>query len=129
MERSPRGIVYQDHPPLTSPSPPPPSLPKGLSRNHFGGCAARFVKLLPIFNTIKLCEFIHQISGLTFNLCLSIFRLCSPTSHIAKASRRGVGGGGGRVLPYSLGGTCRWVRESPTLYQTKFCKFCDPVPD
>ena len=28
-------------------------------------------------------------------------------------------------------GVCRWVRESPTLYQTKFCKFCDPtcIPD
>ena len=26
-------------------------------------------------------------------------------------------------------GLCRWVRESPTLYQTKFCKFCDPIPE
>ena len=26
-------------------------------------------------------------------------------------------------------GVCRWVRESPTLYKSKFCKFCDPIPE
>ena len=25
-------------------------------------------------------------------------------------------------------GVCCWVCESPTLYQSKFCKFCDPIP-
>ena len=24
-------------------------------------------------------------------------------------------------------GVCCWVRESPTLYQSKFCLFCDPI--
>ena len=39
------------------------------------------------------------------------------------------GGGGGELLPYSFWkGVCRWVRESATLYQTKFCKFCDRIP-
>ena len=37
--------------------------------------------------------------------------------------------GGGGLLPYSLGGVCRWIRERPTLYQSKFCTFCDPIPD
>ena len=33
------------------------------------------------------------------------------------------------LLPYIVWvGVCRWVRESPTLYLTKFCKFCDPIP-
>ena len=22
---------------------------------------------------------------------------------------------------------CHWLRESPTLYKSKFCKFCDPI--
>ena len=32
-------------------------------------------------------------------------------------------GGGGYSHIVFLGGGCRWVRDSPTLYQTKFCKF------
>ena len=28
-----------------------------------------------------------------------------------------------------LVGVCRGVGESPTLYQTKLCKFCNPIPD
>ena len=34
-----------------------------------------------------------------------------------KRRPKGLGGGGGRVLPYSLGGGgCRWVCKSPTPY-------------
>ena len=38
--------------------------------------------------------------------------------------------GGGGVFPYSLGGVCRWVRESPTypLLDT-ILQICDPIPD
>ena len=41
----------------------------------------------------------------------------------------GGGGGGGGYSHIVWVGVCRWVRESPTLYYTKYCKFCDLIPD
>ena len=38
------------------------------------------------------------------------------TNYIKEKGASVVPGGRGTVLPYSLGGVCRWVRESHTLY-------------